>query len=217
MLEIRYDNDKIKRLERELRGFPKNSLPKVMSRALNRTASEGRTRLSRLLSQKLGLKVKDVRDRIILSKATYSNWRAFLRISRRRIPLLAFKARQTFKGVTYSKGGNRVLIAHAFIQTMVGKKGGRKGDLHTTAKYRRAEWFGSGLTLDQIDEVSHGGVYKRKSSSRLPIQGLAGPSLGRVFVGTPELAKLIVDTSMQRLGKNIHDQVQLILKRRLPA
>ena len=184
MLEIRYDNDKIKRFERELAGFPRNSLPKVMSRGLNRTATEARTRASRLLSQKIGVKVKDIRERVTLQRASYSKWRSFVKISRRRIPLISFGARQTKKGVTYKKEGERILIRHAFKATM---------------------------------KSGHTGIFKRKFSSRLPISELRGPSLGQVFVGAPEAADAIYRESMQRLSKNIHDQVRLILKARLPA
>ena len=184
MLEIRYDNDKIKRLERELRGFPKNSLPKVMSRALNRTGTEARTKVSRVFSRKLGLKVKDIRERVTLTRASYRNWRSVVKISRKRIPLIRFGARETNKGITYKKAGERVLIRHAFKATM---------------------------------KSGHTGVFKRKLSARLPISELRGPSLGQVFVSAQDEANRIYRESMQRLSKNIHDQVRLILKRRLPA
>jgi len=184
MFEIRYDNNKIKQLERELAGFPKNSLPKVMSRALNRTATEARTKTSRMLAGEIGLKVKDVRERITLSRASYRNWRSSIKISRRRIPLIRFGAKQTKKGVTYKKAGERVLIRHAFVTTMAS---------------------------------GHTGVFKRKFSSRLPISELRGPSLGQVYVNAQDAANQIHRESLRRLEKNIHDQVQMILRRRLPA
>lgn len=63
MLEIRYDDRKLKDLQRTLAGIP-NAMPRVMSRGLNRTATEARTQLSRFLSGKVGLRVKDVRSRL---------------------------------------------------------------------------------------------------------------------------------------------------------
>lgn len=214
MFEIRYDDRQLKELERTLAGIPR-ALPKVMSRALNRTATEARTKISRGLGSEMkGLRIKDIRDRIIIDKATYSNWRALVRIGKRRIPLLALKARQTRKGVTYFKGRNRVLISSAFIATMVGAKGGGAADLHTTASQRRGEWLQSGLTLSEVEGKSHTGVYMRKSSSRLPLVGLAGPSLAQVFTGAEDVANRIYAESLARLEKNIHDQVQLILRRR---
>ena len=184
MLEIRYDKDKIRRLERELAGFPRNSLPKVMSRGLNRTATGARTATSRMLAGEASLKISDVRKRITLKKATYRSWRAGIKISRQRIPLISFGARQTKKGITYKKAGERVLIKHAFKATM---------------------------------KSGHTGVFRRMTSRRLPIAELRGPSMGQVFVGAQDKASVIYRDSMRKLEKNIHDQVRMILKARLPA
>ena len=184
MLTIRFDDDKIKKLERELRNFPR-ALPKVMSRALTRTATSARTQISRSLASRIGIKIKDVRTRLTLTKATYSNWRSRVGISGRRFGLIKFAARQTKKGVTYRKGGrSRVLIRHAFIATM---------------------------------PSGHRGVFIRKAGPRLPIAEMRGPSLAQVFKGTRGEVDRIQAESLAKLGKNIHDQVNLILKRKLPA
>jgi hypothetical protein len=180
MFEIRYDDHKLKMLERQLKGIPR-ALPKVMSRSLNRTATQARTQTSRELAGRVGLRIKDVRDRVILQRASYRNWRSALTISRRRIPVYRLAARQTRKGVTYKKERKRVLIRHAFITTM---------------------------------PSGHTGVFRRRDSGRLPISELKGPSLGQVFTGAQDMANRIQRESMERLQKNIHDQVNLILKRR---
>ena len=124
MLTIRFDKDKLKKLERELRNFPR-ALPKVMSRGLNRTAKSARTEMSRSITGISGLGKKgksgrSVLQRLKLLKATYSNWRAFITISKRRLGVIDLKARETNKGVTYKKIGSRsrILIRHAFIATM---------------------------------------------------------------------------------------------------
>jgi len=180
MFEIRYDDKKLKQLERTLKGIPR-AMPKVMSRGLNRTATEARTKAGRFLSKATGLKVKDIRQRLTLQRASYRNWRSAIGVSRRRIGVIALAAKQTKKGVTYKKGQKRVLIRHAFITTMAS---------------------------------GHTGVFKRKFSQRLPIVELRGPSLGQVFAGAPAETGRIHRESMQRLEKNIHDQVNLILRRR---
>jgi len=46
---------------------------------------------------------------------------------------------------------------------------------------------------------------------------LRGPSLGQVYVNAQDAANQIHRESLSRLEKNIHDQVRLILKARLPA
>ena len=203
MLEIRYDNKKIKQLERELRGFPKNSLPKVMSRGLNRTATEARTKVSRMLSREIGLKVRDVRERVSLKRASYRNWRSAVTISRKRVPLIRFSARQTKKGVTYKRGNKRVLIRHAFVATM---SSGHEG------VFLRKRLGGTPRPGESTGILSPDDMV-----GRLPIQELRGPSLGQVYTGAQEKANAIHRESMQKLEKNINDQIRLILKRRLPA
>lgn len=183
MIEIKYDDAKLKQLERTLAGIPR-ALPRVMSRALNRTATSARTQVARQLSQRTGLGVSAVRKQIKMSKASYSNWRSTILISSKRMPLIEFKAKQTRKGVTYRREGSRILIRHAFLTTM---------------------------------PSGHRGVFKRKTSARLPIAELKGPSLGHVFSEAQDEANRIYRESSQRLEKNIMDQVNLILQKRRSA
>lgn len=121
MFEVRINDRELKKLERSLAEIPR-AMGKVMSLGLNRTATEARTKIARSLAPRTGLNIKDVRDRTILRRATYSRWRSGVSISRKRIPLARFGARQTKKGVTYKQGSGRkrVLIRHAFISQMPG-------------------------------------------------------------------------------------------------
>jgi len=183
MLEIKFDDVKLKQVQRVLRDIPK-ALPKVMSRGLNRTATSARTQISRSLAKEIGLKIKDVRGKLSLQRATYSNWRSAVGVSSKRFGLIKFRARQTKKGVTYKKGRKRILFRHAFIATM---------------------------------KTGHRGVFLRKGPARLPIQELKGPSLAQVYKGARDDVNRIQAESAKRLAKNIHDQVNLILKRKLPA
>lgn len=180
MFEIRYDDSQLKQLERTLAGIPR-AMPKVMSRALNRTATEGRTQVARSLSKRMGLRVKDIRETTTIRRASYRNWRSAVDISKRRIPIYRFGAKQKPKGVTYRKDRKRVLIPHSFIQTM---------------------------------PSGHTGVFRRKTAGRLPIVELRGPSPAQVFIGAEAEANRILAESRERLAKNIHDQVNLILRRR---
>ena len=183
MLEIRFDDDKLKQLQRELKNFPK-ALPKVMSRGLNRTATSARTAISRSLSKRIGLKIKDVRDKLTLHRATYSNWRSAVVVSGKKFGLIKFGAKQTKKGVTYKHERKRILVRHAFIATM---------------------------------KTGHRGVFLRKGPARLPIKEIKGPSLAQVYTGARDQVNRIQSEFSAKLARNIHDQVNLILKRRLPA
>lgn len=117
MIEIKFDKKKLKAIERQLAAVPR-ALPKVMSRALNRTATSARTATSRSLAKQTGLKVKDVRSRIRIERASYSHWRSAIRVSTERLPLLAFRARQTRRGVSYRTDSGGEMLPHAFIATM---------------------------------------------------------------------------------------------------
>lgn len=183
MLEIRFDDDKLKKFQRELKDIPR-ALPKVMSRGLNRTATSARTEISRSLAKRIGLKIKDVRNKLVLQRASYSRWRSAVKIGGKKFGLIKFGARQTKKGVTYKWKRRRVLIRHAFITTM---------------------------------PTGHRGVFMRKSAARLPIKEMMGPSLSQVYTGAQDEVKRIQAEFSAKLTKNINDQVNLILKRRLPA
>jgi len=59
----------------------------------------------------------------------------------------------------------------------------------------------------------HIGVFKRLGKFRLPIAELFGPSLGIVFEESGTIANDVTGSAYKMLGKNIDDQVQLVLKR----
>jgi len=163
MFEIKYEDKQLKQLQRTLAGIPR-ALPKVMSRGLNRTATEARTKVVRLLASRTKLKQKDVRASTIMQKATYANWRAAVQISRKRIPIMRFGARQTKKGVTYKKSGSRALIPHAFIATMAS---GHKGVF--------ARKFSSRLPIIEQRGPSLGQVFSgaQDEANRIQVESLA--------------------------------------------
>ncbi len=131
---------------------------KALVRAMNRGIKSGRTHMTRELAADLGLKQKDVRDKILLQEATLSHPLARLAASRKKIPLMAFGARGPVpsygkgRGVTYRLKTGAGRIPNAFIATV---KAGDTG-LHT-------------------------GVFVRTTKKRLPIKERFGPSLGHVF------------------------------------
>jgi hypothetical protein len=152
MIEIKFDKQKLKAIERQLAAVPR-ALPKVMSRALNRTATSARTATSRSLATQTGLKVKDVRSRIHIERASYSHWRSAIRISTKRLGLLAFRARQTKRGVSYRSGSGRETIGHAFIAVM---SSGHRGVFKrkTAARLPIVELHGPSLAQVFVDAES---------------------------------------------------------------
>lgn len=98
------------------------SLPAILSRAVNRTASDGSTQVAREISDVTTLKPDDITAGIVLTKATLTHWEAQLGISAVRIPLIRFDAQQETVGVSYVIDGRsgRQTIGAAFLATMSG-------------------------------------------------------------------------------------------------
>lgn len=201
MIEIRFDDRKLMQLERELKAFGRTALPRVISRALNRTAKSARTQAARSLSARTGLKIKDVRDRIGLERASYRNWRSAIRISGKRLSLSYMQPRQTKKGLSLKYERKRVLIRSAFPAL--------KGwfiRLPAAGGYKQTIGVKEALEIEG-----------RKKVGRKPIARIKGPILARVFTGAPDEARRIHLEHLKKLEKNVSDQVNLILRRRLPA
>ena len=60
----------------------------------------------------------------------------------------------------------------------------------------------------------HTGVFKRKGKSRLPVQELRGPSLGRAFEGAESLVRRVTEDTRKNLAMQIDKQVKYILEKR---
>jgi len=92
--------------------------PVAIARAVNRTLSTVQTATVRALATNTNLAQKDVRKALSITRARPGNPEGVLRVTGRRIPLLAFGARQTRGGVTYRLGQGRGLAPSAFLATM---------------------------------------------------------------------------------------------------
>jgi hypothetical protein len=121
-------------------------------RALNRALASTKTDATRRLAAEMGVTAKVVRDRLKLQKATPDRLEAVLRITGKRLPLLALAARETKAGVTYrGPGGGRKTLKHAFIATVrsghvaVWKRRGR-------ARLPISEKFGASLPYVAIKQ-----------------------------------------------------------------
>lgn len=97
----------------------KTRTPVAVARALNRTIESSRTQAVRSISADLGgIRQKNIRDAMDLTKATPGKPEAALHVTGRRLPLMAFGARQTTEGVTYKLPTGRNFVRSAFIAIM---------------------------------------------------------------------------------------------------
>lgn len=144
-VDIKFDKRKMKRIEKQLSSMPRK-IPQIMSAGINRAATITKTRLSQKLRENVAVKAAAAKKMITLKRANRKHWRADIRISSRRLPLIRFPVKQTGKGVSYkiAKSGGRKTIESGFIQTM---SSGHRGVFTRAGKARKpiVERFGPSL------------------------------------------------------------------------
>jgi len=202
-IDIKYDEAQLQRVREMLRAIPQE-MPGVISRGINRTARPAKTEIARRLKKELKTDSEQIKKGIILTEATRAHWSAKIGIVKKLIPLIAFRARQTKKGVTYQIGQQgRKLIKSGFFATMPIKS--------------RGFWTNLFLGADVPSRPGHTGVFKRKGKGRLPIQELFGPSLGVAFEGAPEIVKEVTSGLYFKLSRNIDEQIKCVLEKHRKA
>lgn len=194
LVDIKFDERKIKRLEKKLGTF-KKKMPRVMSRSINKTLTSARVQATNEITQKIALKKTRAKRAMVLTKATFARWSGKIHFQKRRIRIIAFGARQTNKGVTYkiSKTGGRKLIPGAFITTV--------------RKRQRAE--NRGVFARKFKKGS-----KPKRVDRWPIIQQRGPSMGSLFGKNLNIRDKVIEGAAKNLTKFITAQVKLILEKR---
>ncbi len=162
------------------------------ARALNRTILTARTHAVRSLAEDVGLPQREVRKSMSLRRATRSELAATLTVTGRRIPLIAFGARQSRAGVSYGLRRGRTVAYGAFIATM---RSGHRG------VFRRV------------------GASVRRSpgawSPNLPIVELRGPSLPFVFSRRKIIAALRAAVELA-YPKNLEHEMDFLLRGAVP-
>lgn len=207
LVDIQFEEAKLKRIEQMLKGIP-GALPKVVSRGINRTATMSRTEIIRQIQAKIKIKQKGIKQGLTLEKATKSKWAASIGISTKRIPLIYFNAREAKKGVTYqidSSGARKQikadeLFSGGFIATM---KSGHEG-VFVRRKVRMTNMFEQIFKGKEVSERSNRGVIVERF----------GPSLGHYFEKASGIAAGIQSNTGELLARNIDDQIKLLLEKR---
>ena len=118
-LDITVNPRQLKRVRAMLAAVP-NGMGRVMSRAINRTATGARSQAVKAIAAESGLQQKTIRQKVTILRANMRHWAATIRIRDTRVPMITLGAKQTKRGVTVrdKAGGGRRLIASAFIATM---------------------------------------------------------------------------------------------------
>ncbi len=193
MIDLKVDDRDLKTLERQLRSFPK-AMPRVMSRAINKTVISARVQAARGIIQEINLTVTRAKRAMIITKATFSRWVGKIHFQKRRIRIIFFGAKQKPKGVTYKieRDKGRQLIPGAFITTV---RGGQNAE--NRGVFARKFVKGS----------------RTKRVGRFSIIQQRGPSMARLFKDNPRIVASVTQTATRNITKFITAQVVLIFKK----
>lgn len=112
----------------------RNGAPRAAARAINRSITTLNAQASREIAKDVGLPVTQVKKSLRIIRARFESLVGSVEVTGRRIPIIAFAARQTRRGVTYrGRGGGRKVIPGSFIATM---RSGHEGVFRRRSKRR---------------------------------------------------------------------------------
>ncbi len=197
MIEVIVNRGQMRALREMLRSIPRD-VPKALARALNKVAKSTHVKILRKISGEYAVSQRELKEKnVFLTRANYKNLRAIIRIKGRRIQLLAFKARQLKKGVSYKikKTGGRKTV-YAFMESPPGS--GKPT-----------------MMPNPLGGKRHKGVFKRRGKKRTPIVELFGPSIPAAFQNVGEFAAETLQREIgNKLGKEMMVQAGLMLQRK---
>jgi hypothetical protein len=168
----------------------KSGYPKAMSRAINKGLATARVEARKKVQEEVTASTKYVNRAFVENKATYSKLEGLLVSAGIPVPLIAYAARQTNKGVTVriNTSGSRVLWPHAFIAEM--KNVSKEGE---ESEHRGVFW----RKTKHPGKVWKRGVKKKFrftkgdtsewNQYRLHVQQQFGPSIPAIFERGPIL------------------------------
>ena len=219
---IKFDEAKLRMVRDILADIPR-AMPKVMSRALNKTGTSSKAEIVRLIAKRSKLKQKDVKKSIRVKKATYNRWRYDINIWGRGIPLIRFRARERKKKVTIKTTLRQAMF---LFYKVFRPRFGLQAVFKKQYTIRRKLGFvtaDTGLGRKQYPKAfiatmksGHRGVFVRTGRGRT-IAELYGPSAGRLFEGAGQISNQVQQSAMAKLEKNIDSQIKYLLSKRKSA
>jgi len=105
----------ITQVQRFLDKEGRKAVNKAATRSLNRTVKQVNASAAKRISKIIGLKVKDVKDKLIIFKASHRKLTAVIEATGKAMNLIRFGAKQVKKGVSAKAWGKRKVYKGAFI------------------------------------------------------------------------------------------------------
>lgn len=169
--------------QRTLSRLERDVFPTANVRALNFAGARIRTLQVRSISREMGVQQKDVRSRVVLTRARKTRQQALVEYTGKAFNLEKFKARQTRKGVTAAPWGQRRLFPHAFITTTP---------------------QGARIVMIRQKSASGGLV------PRMPIRAMLGPGIAKTATD-PQLEAQRVDIMRSDYTNELQRQLALLV------
>lgn len=208
--------EQLERLRDDLRDV-KNGVPRAMVAAENKTASKGKTIVVDGIFETLNIQDRgEIRKRVHVTRATMSKPTAVIHVTRSRMNLAKFGARDTTRRrhhtgqgvfVTVYRGGGEQQMPRAFIASYRGKK---------TVLQRKDQ-----LRLVETGVTTwYGGIVRRAQRvrgelvPRLPIIPLVGPSPMEVLEERQDVQSKVVRLIEVDFGEQLLSQTDRLLNRR---
>lgn len=199
MIEIKTNPADMARVRRLLDEM-KSSVPKVVSRALNKTLTGVKTDASAEIRTIITAKKAAVDATFSIGKATPQHLSAVIVSRGKPLPLIDFGARQTVQGVSVQvkKTSPRTVVSGAFIRTM---RSGHKGVFWR-------EWHAA-----PRKPVNKNLAYaKLPKRFRLPMAERFGPRVPDILSNEPVIAAVLRKAD-DRLHKNLEHETDYELSR----
>lgn len=196
-ISVKHDLD---RAIRDLDDLARQKVPRATARALNKVAAQAKTQAAREIKDRYQIGTRMISKYIsIARRASPNSLTVEVRAEGRPLPILAFKARQTRKGVTVEVvRGHRKLISHAFIKTT---KSGHRGVFARTSARGASGYLGGSF------QFRHGkGSRLRKKGNDLPIGEILTLGIPQAF------SNQIV---IERLDKLVRDKFPEVFRHEL--
>lgn len=174
----------------------------VLQRTINRVLPSVRSAAAKAVVADIGTPQRFVRQASRIRRANRRRLSGALQADLKRIPLIAFKARQTRAGVTYQIGRQgRQVLEHAYIN--VGSSSGRR---NVFRRVRSDATFTPGGRL--LDAGASSGLV-----GRYPTLIKYGPSVAQVML-RDQVQQIMSTTARARWDREIEAQLRYYLSQR---
>lgn len=203
---IQFNPAQLAAIQGRLAGI-KNGVPQALAGAINDTAKQERTQISKKIRERFNVKKRDLDKRISITKATQRKISGGIHIEKsKRLGLQYFGAKQ----VGSTKRATVKRVATKLGTSQLKTRGG--GVMAAIEKGKRRLYLGAfmGPYPGALAVKLHGGVFQRDGKSRLPIHKLFGLSPWGMFLRGGMLPPSVKETETL-LYKNVFDRVRWLM------